>query len=207
MGAGWFAADAANVKSGATVAVVGDGAPARCALGQADGRRADHRNEPSRDSAEARPRVWRDGIVTERGDAGVARILELTGGISADSVLERVDTQESMMQAICSTRPAGSVGYVGVPHGVELNGEKLFSAHVHIRGGPAPVRRYLPELINLVWNGKINPGKVLDLASRSSGGGIPRYGRAPGHKDAAATVIGSVLLVAMASGAYKETRR
>src|SRR5262249_44083324 len=84
----------------------------------------------------------------------------------------------------------GSVGYVGVPHGVELNGEKLFYAHVHIRGGPAPVRRYLPELINLVWNGKINPGKVFDLASRSSGGGIPRYGRAPGHKDAAATVIG-----------------
>jgi len=68
-----------------------------------------------------------------------------------------------MAQAIHSTRPGGSVGYVGVPHGVELNGEKLFYAHVHLHGGPAPVRRYLPELIDLVWNEKINPGKVFDL--------------------------------------------
>ncbi len=113
MGTGWFAADAANVKPGATVAVVGD--------------------------------------------------KDLTAGIGADSVLECVGTQESMAQAIRSTRPGGSVGYVGVPHGVELNGEELFYAHVHLHGGPAPVRRYLPELIDLVWNGKINPGKVFDL--------------------------------------------
>ena len=102
-------------------------------------------------------------IVTERGDEGVARIKELTNGIGADAVLECVGTQESMMQAISSTRPGGSVGYVGVPHGVELNGEGLFFTHVHLHGGPAPVRRFLPELINLVWNGKINPGKVFDL--------------------------------------------
>ncbi len=67
------------------------------------------------------------------------------------------------MQAIRSTRPGGSVAYVGVPHGVELNGEKLFYAHVHLHGGPAPVRRYLPALIDQVWNGKISPGKVFDL--------------------------------------------
>jgi threonine dehydrogenase-like Zn-dependent dehydrogenase len=102
-------------------------------------------------------------IVTERGDEGVARIKELTYGIGADAVLECVGTQESMMQAISSTRPGSSVGYVGVPHGVELNGEGLFFTHVHLHGGPAPVRRLLPELINLVWNGKINPGKVFDL--------------------------------------------
>ena len=102
-------------------------------------------------------------IVTERGDAGVARIKELTKGIGADSVLECVGTQESMMQAINSTRPGGYVGYVGVPHGVELNGEQLFFSHVHLHGGPAPVRRYLPELIKLVLDGKINPGKVFDL--------------------------------------------
>jgi threonine dehydrogenase-like Zn-dependent dehydrogenase len=101
--------------------------------------------------------------VTERGDEGVARIKELTYGIGADAVLECVGTQKSMMQAIRSTRPGGSVGYVGVPHGVELNGEELFFTHVHLHGGPAPVRRFLPELINLVWNGKINPGKVFDL--------------------------------------------
>jgi threonine dehydrogenase-like Zn-dependent dehydrogenase len=102
-------------------------------------------------------------IVTERGDDGVARIRELTNGIGADSVLECVGTQESMMQAISSTRPGGHVGYVGVPHGVELDGEKLFFSHVHLHGGPAPVRRFLPELIDLVWNRKINPGKVFDL--------------------------------------------
>jgi len=102
-------------------------------------------------------------IVTERGDRGVSRIKELTDGIGADSVLECVGTQESMMQAINSTRPGGYVGYVGVPHGVELNGEQLFFSHVHLHGGPAPVRRYLPELIKLVLDGKINPGKVFDL--------------------------------------------
>ena len=67
------------------------------------------------------------------------------------------------MQAIHSTRPGGSVGYVGVPHGVALDGEQLFYAHVRLHGGPAPVRRFLPKLIDLVLNEKINPGKVFDL--------------------------------------------
>jgi threonine dehydrogenase-like Zn-dependent dehydrogenase len=89
--------------------------------------------------------------------------MEMTRGIGADSVLECVGTQESMMQAIRATRPGGSVGYVGVPHGVELNGEELFFTHVHLHGGPAPVRRYLPHLIDLVWNRQIDPGKVFDL--------------------------------------------
>ena len=102
-------------------------------------------------------------IVTERGDDGVARIMDMTKGIGADSVLECVGTQESMMQAIHSTRPGGYVGYVGVPHGVELNGEELFFEHVHLHGGPAPVRKYLPKLIDLVCTGKMNPGKVFDL--------------------------------------------
>jgi threonine dehydrogenase-like Zn-dependent dehydrogenase len=102
-------------------------------------------------------------IVTERGDEGVAHIKELTNGIGADAVLECVGTQESMMQAISSTRPGGSMGYVGVPHGVNLNGEGLFFTHIHLHGGPAPVRRFLPKLIDLVWNGKIKPGKVFDL--------------------------------------------
>jgi threonine dehydrogenase-like Zn-dependent dehydrogenase len=93
----------------------------------------------------------------------VARIKELTRGIGADAVLECVGTPESMMQAIRSTRPGGSVGYVGVPHGVQLDGQQLFFTHVRLHGGPAPVRRFLPELIELVWSGKINPGKVFDL--------------------------------------------
>lgn len=103
-------------------------------------------------------------IVTERGDEGVARIKDMTKGIGAESILECVGTQESMMQAIRSIRPGGSVGYVGVPHGVELDGAQLFFAHVHLHGGPAPVRRFLPDLIEQVWDRKINPGKVFDLA-------------------------------------------
>jgi threonine dehydrogenase-like Zn-dependent dehydrogenase len=102
-------------------------------------------------------------IVTERGNEGVTRIKDMTDGIGADAVLECVGTQEAMMQAIQSTRPGGSIGYVGVPHGVELNGEQLFFSHTHLHGGPAPVRRFLPKLIDLVWNGKMNPGKVFDL--------------------------------------------
>ena len=93
----------------------------------------------------------------------MARIKEMTGGIGADAVLECVGTAESMKQALHSTRPGGFVGFVGVPHGVELSGQELFFSHVGLRGGPAPVRRFLPELINLVWKRKIDPGKVFDL--------------------------------------------
>jgi threonine dehydrogenase-like Zn-dependent dehydrogenase len=102
-------------------------------------------------------------IVEERGDEGVARIKEMTDGLGAHSVVEAVGTQESMMQAIRSTRHGGYVGFVGVTHGVSLPGEELFYSEVHLLGGPAPVRRYLPELIDLIWNRKINPGKVFDL--------------------------------------------
>jgi threonine dehydrogenase-like Zn-dependent dehydrogenase len=68
-----------------------------------------------------------------------------------------------MMQAIQATRPGGFVSYVGVPHEVTLEGTQLFFSHVHLHGGPAPVRRYLPDLIDRVLSGKINPGKVFDL--------------------------------------------
>ena len=128
--------------------------------------------------------------MTERGDEGVERIMEMTKGIGADSVLECVGTQESMMQAIRSTRKGGYVGYVGVPHGVELNGEELFFAHVHLHGGPAPVRRYLPKLIELVLEQEDRPrqGVRLDTAPRPGSRGLPRDGRAPCDQDAAAPV-------------------
>src|SRR5882762_1327844 len=165
LGTGWFAADAANVKPGATVVVVGDGAVGLLGVLSAKQMGAERIIAMSRH--QARQTLAREfgatDIVTERGDEGIARVKELTKGIGADSVLECVGTQESMMQAIHATRPGGYVGYVGVPHGVDLNGEELFYSHVHLHGGPAPVRRFLPELIDLVWNGKINPGKVFDL--------------------------------------------
>jgi threonine dehydrogenase-like Zn-dependent dehydrogenase len=102
-------------------------------------------------------------IVAERGDEGVARIKELTNGLGAHSVIEAVGTQESMMQVIRATRPGGHVGYVGVSHDVSLPGQELFFSGVHLHGGPAPVRRFLPELIDLICNRTIDPGKVFDL--------------------------------------------
>jgi threonine dehydrogenase-like Zn-dependent dehydrogenase len=165
MGTGWFAADAANVKQGSTVAVVGDGAVGLLGVLSAKQMGAERIIAMSRHAS--RQKLAREfgatDIVSERGEEGVARIMELTKGVGADSVLECVGTKESMMQAINCARPGGYVSYVGVPHGVELNGEKLFFSHVHLHGGPAPVRRYLPELIKLVLNGKLNPGKVFDL--------------------------------------------
>ena len=165
LGTGWFAADAANVKPGATVVVVGDGAVG--ILGVLSARRMGAERIIVMSRHETRQRLAREfgatDIVTARGDEGAARIKELTNGIGADSVLECVGTQESMQQAIASTRPGGSIGYVGVPHGVELDGADLFYRHVHLHGGPAPVRRYLPKLIDLVLEGTINPGKVFDL--------------------------------------------
>src|SRR5436853_5520727 len=165
MGTGWFAADAANVKPGKTVAVVGDGAVGLLGVLSAKQMGAERIIAMSRH--EARQRLAREfgatDIVAERGDDGVARIKELTNGLGAHSVIEAVGTQESMMQAIRSTRPGGHVGYVGVAHGVELPGEELFYAEVHLHGGPAPVRRFLPELIDLIWNRTIDPGPVFDL--------------------------------------------
>src|SRR5438552_12940283 len=165
MGTGWFAADAANVKPGNTVAVVGDGAVGL--LGVLSARQMGAGRIIAMSRHESRQKLAREfgatDIVTHRGDEGVARIKELTKGIGADAVLECVGTQESMMQAIRSTRAGGYIGYVGVPHGVALDGQELFFAHVHLHGGPAPARRYLPHLIDLVWSGKITPGKVFDL--------------------------------------------
>ena len=165
LGTGWFAADAAHVKPGATVVVVGDGAVGLLGVLSAKQMGAERIIAMSRH--QARQTLAREfgatDIVIERGDEGVERVKELTRGVGADSVLECVGTHESMMQAIRSTRPGGSISYVGVPHGVALDGAQLFYTHVHLHGGPAPVRRYLPVLIQLVQNGTINPGKVFDL--------------------------------------------
>ncbi|GAB2540582.1 zinc-dependent alcohol dehydrogenase family protein [Nocardia heshunensis] len=165
MGTGWYAAVAAEVRAGSTVAVVGDGAVGLCGVLAAKELGAERIIAMSRH--EARQKLALDfgatDIVTERGDDGVARIKDLTDGIGADSVLECVGTNESMIQARHSTRVGGTVGFVGVPHGVEISGGELFRTHVGLRGGPAPVRRFLPDLIGRVLDGHINPGKVFDL--------------------------------------------
>ncbi|MFD4259079.1 zinc-dependent alcohol dehydrogenase family protein [Streptomyces sp. NPDC058534] len=165
MGTGWWAAEAAEVKRGSTAVVVGDGAVGLCAVIAAREMGAERIIAMSRH--ESRQRLAREfgatDIVAERGEEGVERIKELTGGIGADSVLECVGTGEAMRQALRSTRPGGNVGFVGVPHDVAVDGQELFFSHVGLRGGPAPVRRYLPDLIGLVQSGRIDPGKVFDL--------------------------------------------
>ncbi|MFD4726005.1 zinc-dependent alcohol dehydrogenase family protein [Streptomyces seoulensis] len=165
MGTGWWAADAAEVRPGSTAVVVGDGAVGLCAVIAAKELGAERIIAMSRH--ESRQKLARafgaTDIVAERGDEGVARIKELTGGIGADSVLECVGSGESMRQALHSARPGGNVGFVGVPHDVALDGQELFFSHVGLRGGPAPVRRYLPDLIERVQSGAIDPGPVFDL--------------------------------------------
>ncbi|MGN9816368.1 zinc-dependent alcohol dehydrogenase family protein [Streptomyces sp. SD11] len=165
MGTGWWAADAAEVGPGSTAVVVGDGAVGLCAVIAAKEMGAERIIVMSRH--ESRQKLAREfgatDIVTERGDEGVERIKELTGGIGADSVLECVGTAQAMRQALHSARPGGNVGFVGVPHEVAIEGQELFFSHVGLRGGPAPVRRYLPDLIARVLDGRIDPGKVFDL--------------------------------------------
>ena len=165
LGTGWFGAVAAEAGPGKAVAVVGDGAVgllAALAASQLGAERiiAMSRHEP-------RQRLVREygatDIVEARGEDGVAAVKELTGGLGADSVVEAVGTQESMLQAIHSTRPSGHVGFVGVGHDVVVPGMELFWSLVHLHGGPAPVRRFLPELVDLIWNRQIDPGKVFDL--------------------------------------------
>lgn len=164
LGTGWFAAAAAEVGPGKSVAVIGDGAVGLMGILAAKQMGAETIIAMSRH--ESRQKLAREfgatHIVEERGDAGVAKVKELTDGLGADSAIEAVGSQESMMQAIRSTRPGGHIGYVGVSHDVELPGGELFFGLVHLHGGPAPVRRYLPELIDLIWNRTIDPGKVFD---------------------------------------------
>jgi threonine dehydrogenase-like Zn-dependent dehydrogenase len=166
LGTGWFGAVAAEAGPHKTVAVVGDGAVGLLAVLAARRLGAERiiamsRHQPRQQLA---IEYGATDIVTERGDDGVAKVKELTGGLGAHSVVEGVGTQESMLQAIRATRPGGHVGFVGVSHGVELPGTELFYSHVHLHGGPAPVRRFLPELIDLIWNRQIDPGKVFDLS-------------------------------------------
>ena len=165
LGTGWFGAVAAAVGPGQRVAVVGDGAVGLLGILSAKQLGAEQiialsRHEPRQQLARE---FGATDIVAERGAEGVAAVKELTDGLGAQSVIEAVGTQESMLQAIRSTRAGGHVGYVGVSHDVTLPGREMFFSHVHLHGGPAPVRRFLPELIDLIWNRTIDPGKVFDL--------------------------------------------
>lgn len=165
LGTGWYAADAARVQPGSTVAVVGDGAVGLMGVLAAKQMGATRIIAMSRHKSrqDLALEYGATDIVAARGADGIAKIRELTGNVGADAVLECVGTSESMTQAIQCARPGAMVGYVGVPHGVEFKGEELFFAQRGLMGGPAPVRRFLPHLLDLILSRKINPGKVFDL--------------------------------------------
>jgi len=161
---GWHAAVSAGVGPGTSVAVVGDGAVGLCAVLAAVQLGAGTVIAMSRH--DARQKVAREfgatHIVAERDEAGIAAIKDLTDGIGADCVLECVGTQEARLQALGCVRDGGNVGLVGVPHG-DLPVNELFWRNVGIKGGPAHCRAYLPELLDLVLDRRINPGLVFDL--------------------------------------------
>ncbi len=165
MPTGWHAAVSAGVRKGGTAVVVGDGAVGLCGVLAASVMGAEtiiamSRHEPRQEIARA---FGATHVVEARGADGVAEVLEITGGIGVDSALECVGTDQAMTTAIDATRPGGGVGFVGVPHGVELPVGTLFAKNVGLRGGMAPVRRYLPELLALVQDRSIDPGRVFDL--------------------------------------------
>ena len=165
LGTGWFGAVAAQAGPGKTIAVVGDGAVGLSAILAAKALGAEKVIAFSRhdDRAALAREFGADVVIAERGDEGAAKVKELTGGYGAHGAVEAVGNQVSMMQAIDSTRPGGHVGYVGVAHGVSLPGDKLFGAEVNLLGGPAPVRRFLPDLIDRILKREIHPGKVFTL--------------------------------------------
>jgi threonine dehydrogenase-like Zn-dependent dehydrogenase len=165
LGTGWYAADAARVQPGSTVVVVGDGAVGLMGVLSAKQMGAGRIIAMSRHKSrqDLALEFGATDVISERGDAGAARVKEMTRGVGAESVLECVGTKESMTQAMSCARPGGSIGYVGVPHGVEFDGQQLFFAQKNMLGGPAPVRRFLPNLMKLVLDRKIDPGKVFDL--------------------------------------------
>ncbi|MGH3474497.1 MAG: zinc-dependent alcohol dehydrogenase family protein [Aeromicrobium sp.] len=161
---GHHAAVSAGVTSGSTVAVVGDGAVGLSAVLAAKRLGAGRVVAMSRH--EDRQRIARefgaDEVVAERGKEGAAAVREIFDGLGADQVLECVGTADSMKQATLSTRPGGRVGYVGVPHDVQINVPAMFGRNIGLAGGVAPARAYIEELLPDVLDGTVSPGVVFD---------------------------------------------
>lgn len=165
MATGWHAAVAAGVGKGGTAVVVGDGAVGLCGVIAASVMGAEQVIAMSRHESrqELARRFGATHVVAERGKEGAEAVKELTGGVGGDAVLECVGNDAAMKQAFGVARPGGTVGFVGVPHGVELPIRRMFQKNIGLRGGMAPVRAYLPELLGLVLDGTIDPGPVFDL--------------------------------------------
>jgi threonine dehydrogenase-like Zn-dependent dehydrogenase len=158
MATGHHAAVSAGVTEGSVVAVVGDGAVGLSAV-----------LASARLGAERIITLSRNPARQERGDEAIEAVKEMTAGVGVDAAVECVGTGQSMATAIGVARPGSTVGYVGVPHGVELPVETMFFQNIGLRGGGAPVRTYIPELLDDVLEGRINPGRVLDFETDLAG--------------------------------------
>jgi len=162
---GHHAAVSGGVRPGMTVAVVGDGAVGLCAVIAAERLGAERIIALSRNPA--RQALAREfgatDILAERGDAAAEALMAMTDGIGVDAALECVGTNQSMATAFAIARPGSVVGAIGAPHGVEVPIETVIFRNVGLRGGVAPVRRYLPELLEAVLAGAINPGRIFDF--------------------------------------------
>jgi threonine dehydrogenase-like Zn-dependent dehydrogenase len=162
---GHHAAVSASVKPGSVVAVVGDSAVGLCAIIAARRLGAARIIALSRNPARQALARWFGAteIVPGRGDTATKAVLELTKGVGVDAALECVGTGQSMATALGVTRPGAMVGYVGVPHGVEIPVNTIFYRNIGVRGGPSPARRYIPELLDDVLAGRIQPGRIFDF--------------------------------------------
>ena len=171
MGTGEHAAVCAGVKAGDSVAVVGDGAVGLCGVIAAKRHGADRIIALSRNPArqELARKFGATDIVEQRGDEATAAVMELTDGVGVDATLECVGTGQAMETALSIARPGSLVGYVGVPHGVELPVDQMFFRNTGVLGGPAPVRHYMPELLEDVLDGEIEPGRVFDFETDLDG--------------------------------------
>ncbi len=171
MGTGHHAAVSAGVKEGDTVAVVGDGAVGLCAIIAAKRLGAERIIALSRNPARQKlaQAFGATDILTERGNEANEAVLKLTDNVGVDAALECVGTNEAMQTALAIARPGSIVGYVGIPHGVEIPVPRIFFRNIGLHGGPAPARAYLPELLDDVLEGRIHPGRVFDFTTDLDG--------------------------------------
>lgn len=190
MGTGHHAAVTAKVRPGGSVAVVGDGAVGLCGVIAARRLGAEQILIMGRhpDRIALAKQFGATDVVSERGEAAIERVRELTSGFGVHSVLECVGTEQAIRTAVGIARPGGAVGRVGVPHYDAVPaGQETFYHNVSVAGGPAPVRAYISELLADVMEGRIEPGRVFD---RTVGlDGVPDGYRAMNEREALKVMV------------------
>jgi hypothetical protein len=190
MGTGHHAAVTARVRLGGTVSVVGDGAVGLCGVIAAKRLGAEQVIIMGRhpDRIALAMEFGATNVVSERGEEGIERIRELTGGFGVQSVLECVGTEQAMATSMGIVRPGGAVGRVGVPHYEVIPGaQQMFYRNVIVAGGPAPTRAYIGELLPEVLDGVIDPGRVFDRTVDLDG--VPDGYRAMNDREALKVLI------------------